>query len=80
MHIETENDTEVGAAYLTYKMQQGSTLGEALESSLKDLDGFLLLVGTKMALVSFAIQLLASPLLWLKQINMWHSGLSIAHW
>jgi hypothetical protein len=30
--IETENDTEVGAAYLTWKMQQGATLGEALES------------------------------------------------
>ena len=40
IHIETENDTEVGAAYLTWKMQKGQTLGEALESSLKDLDGF----------------------------------------
>ena len=29
IHIETENDTEVGAAYLTWKMQHGSTLGEA---------------------------------------------------
>ena len=48
VHIETENDTEVGAAYLTYKMQQGSTLCEALESSLDDLDGFFtFLVGTK---------------------------------
>mgnify|MGYP000255568239 FL=1 len=48
VHIETENDTEVGAAYLTYKMQQGSSLGEALESSLEDLDGFFtFLVGTK---------------------------------
>lgn len=48
VHIETENDTEVGAAYLTYKMKQGSTLGEALESSLEDLDGFFtFLVGTK---------------------------------
>ena len=48
VHIETENDTEVGAAYLTWKMQNGSTLGEALESSLKDLDGFFtFVVGTK---------------------------------
>lgn len=48
VHIETENDTEVGAAYLTWRMQQGSTLGEALESSLKDLDGFFtFVVGTK---------------------------------
>lgn len=48
IHIETENDTEVGAAYLTWKMQNGSTLGEALESSLEDLDGFFtFVVGTK---------------------------------
>ena len=48
IHIETENDTEVGAAYLTWRMQNGATLGEALESSLDDLDGFFtFLVGTK---------------------------------
>ena len=48
VHIETENDTEVGAAYVTWKMQQGSSLGEALESSLEDLDGFFtFVVGTK---------------------------------
>ena len=48
VHIETDNDSEVAAAYLTYKMQQGSTLGEALESSLDDLDGFFtFVVGTK---------------------------------
>ncbi|WP_299142184.1 glutamine amidotransferase family protein [uncultured Tateyamaria sp.] len=48
VHIETENDTEVGAAYLTWKMQTGATLGEALTSSLDDLDGFFtFVVGTK---------------------------------
>jgi glutamate synthase domain-containing protein 1 len=48
IHIETENDTEVGAAYLTWQMQNGMTLGQALESSLKDLDGFFtFVVGTK---------------------------------
>ena len=48
IHIETQNDTEVGAAYLTWKMQHGATLGEALESSLDDLDGFFtFVVGTK---------------------------------
>ncbi|SFT93747.1 class II glutamine amidotransferase [Sedimentitalea nanhaiensis] len=48
VHVETMNDTEVGAAYLTWKMQTGSTLGEALESSLDDLDGFFtFVVGTK---------------------------------
>ncbi|MEM9425827.1 MAG: glutamine amidotransferase family protein [Pseudomonadota bacterium] len=46
--IETENDTEVGAAYLTWRMQNGATLGEALESSLTDLDGFFtFVVGTR---------------------------------
>ena len=45
---ETQNDTEVGAAYLTWKMREGATLGEALESSLSDLDGFFtFVVGTK---------------------------------
>lgn len=48
VHIETENDTEVGAAYLTWQMQKGATLGEALTSSLDDLDGFFtFVVGTK---------------------------------
>ena len=48
IHIETENDTEVGAAYLTWKMREGASLGEALESALKDLDGFFtFVVGTK---------------------------------
>ncbi|RKF13456.1 glutamine amidotransferase [Roseovarius spongiae] len=48
MNIDTENDTEVGAAYLSWKMQTGSSLGEALESSLNDLDGFFtFVVGTR---------------------------------
>jgi methylamine---glutamate N-methyltransferase subunit A len=48
MRIETENDSEVAAAYLSWKMQNGATLGEALEYSLDDLDGFFtFVVGTK---------------------------------
>ncbi len=48
MTFETENDTEVAAAYLSHKMQQGSDLGEALEAGLDDLDGFYtFVVGTK---------------------------------
>ena len=48
IHIETENDTEVGATYMTWQMQKGATLGEALTSSLDDLDGFFtFVVGTK---------------------------------
>ncbi len=48
VRIETENDSEVAAAYLTWKMQNGATLGQALEDSLDDLDGFFtFVVGTK---------------------------------
>ncbi|MEM7722174.1 MAG: glutamine amidotransferase family protein [Pseudomonadota bacterium] len=47
VHIETENDSEVAAAYLTWKMEHGASLGEALESALDDLDGFFtFVVGT----------------------------------
>jgi glutamate synthase domain-containing protein 1 len=48
MTFETENDTEVAAAYLTWRMKQGMSLGDALEQSLADLDGFYtFVVGTK---------------------------------
>ena len=48
VHIETENDSEVAAAYLTWKMQNGASLGDALTSALDDLDGFFtFVVGTK---------------------------------
>ena len=40
IEFQTENDTEVAAAYLTWKLREGATLKEALESSLEDLDGF----------------------------------------
>ncbi|MEM8786862.1 MAG: glutamine amidotransferase family protein [Pseudomonadota bacterium] len=47
VHIETENDSEVAAAYLTWRLENGATLGEALESALDDLDGFFtFVVGT----------------------------------
>jgi glutamate synthase domain-containing protein 1 len=38
--FQTENDTEVAAAYLTWRMGLGDTLEEALGASLRDLDGF----------------------------------------
>jgi methylamine---glutamate N-methyltransferase subunit A len=48
MRFETENDTEVAAAYLSASMAKGKDLGEALEGTLKDLDGFFtFVVGTK---------------------------------
>ena len=36
----TENDTEVAAGYLTWRMREGDTLKQALQASLNDLDGF----------------------------------------
>jgi glutamate synthase domain-containing protein 1 len=48
MTFETENDTEVAAAYLTAKLAEGRNLGEALNGAVDDLDGFFtFVVGTK---------------------------------
>jgi amidophosphoribosyltransferase len=48
VNIQTENDSEVAAAYLSARMSEGETLGEALTSGLNDLDGFFtFVVGTK---------------------------------
>ncbi|MCZ7464190.1 glutamine amidotransferase family protein [Rhizobium rhizogenes] len=48
MTFETQNDSEVAAAYLTAEMAKGKDLGEALEGALDDLDGFFtFVVGTK---------------------------------
>ena len=44
----TKNDTEVAAGYLSWRMREGASLKEALESSLTDLDGFFtFVVGTE---------------------------------
>jgi glutamate synthase domain-containing protein 1 len=44
----TDNDTEVAAGYLSWKLREGATLTEALEASLDDLDGFFtFVVGTE---------------------------------
>lgn len=48
MTFETENDTEVAAAFLSHKMEEGAGLGEAMEATLTDLDGFFtFVVGTR---------------------------------
>lgn len=44
----TENDTEVAACYISSRLAEGVNLGEALEGTLSDLDGFFtFVVGTK---------------------------------
>lgn len=48
MTFETQNDSEVAAAYLTAEMAKGKDLGEALTGALDDLDGFFtFVVGTR---------------------------------
>ena len=38
--FETENDTEVAAGYLTWRLREGDSLKQALDHALEDLDGF----------------------------------------
>jgi methylamine---glutamate N-methyltransferase subunit A len=40
VEFQTDNDSEVAAGYLAWRMGQGATLREALEAGLRDLDGF----------------------------------------
>ncbi|WP_375409054.1 glutamine amidotransferase family protein [uncultured Methylobacterium sp.] len=47
LSFSTDNDSEVAAGYLTWRMREGRSLKEALEASLSDLDGFFtFVVGT----------------------------------
>jgi glutamate synthase domain-containing protein 1 len=48
MSFETQNDTEVAAGYLSWKLREGAKLDEALTSALGELDGFYtFVVGTE---------------------------------
>src|SRR5262249_21715795 len=38
--FQTENDTEVAAGYLAWRLREGASLEEALDGCLSDLDGF----------------------------------------
>jgi methylamine---glutamate N-methyltransferase subunit A len=40
LDFKTENDSEVAAAYLTWRLRQGDSLQAALDHALEDLDGF----------------------------------------
>jgi glutamate synthase domain-containing protein 1 len=46
--FSTQNDSEVAAGYLTWRMSRGASLRDSLSSSLNDLDGFFtFVVGTR---------------------------------
>ena len=48
IEIQTDNDSEVAAGYLTHRLNEGASLKEALEAAIKDLDGFFTFaVGTR---------------------------------
>ena len=48
VNLDTDNDSEVAAAYLTHQMKLGASLESALNNALKDLDGFYtFVVGTR---------------------------------
>lgn len=38
--FQTENDSEVAAGYLSWRLREGDTIDDALHGALKDLDGF----------------------------------------
>jgi len=40
IRFQTDNDSEVAAGYLTWRMREGATLEEALNGCMDDLDGF----------------------------------------
>jgi glutamate synthase domain-containing protein 1 len=40
IEFQTDNDSEVAAGYLTWRLREGASLKEALEGCLEDLDGF----------------------------------------
>ena len=47
IEFQTDNDTEVAAGYLTWRLREGASLDQALDGCLRDLDGFYtFLVGT----------------------------------
>lgn len=64
MEFQTENDTELIAVYLAYKMSQGVTLEEALKTSLEDLDGtFSYLVASEDSIGYAKDKLAAKPMI-----------------
>jgi hypothetical protein len=63
MRFQTENDTELIAVYLAYRMSRGVSLDEALNDSLDDLDGtFSYLVATHDAIGYAKDKLAAKPM------------------
>ncbi len=62
IHFTTDNDSEVAAGYLSWRMSEGASLKEALEAGLKDLDGFYTFaVGTRDGFAILRDQIACKP-------------------
>jgi methylamine---glutamate N-methyltransferase subunit A len=71
MEFHTDNDSELVAVYLAEKLEQGIPLAEALESSIKDLDGtFSFLVSTKDEIGYAKDRLAAKPMVMYEDANL----------
>ena len=63
--FQTENDSEVAAGYLTWRMRDGRPLEQALEASLADLDGFYtFVVGTERGFGVLRDPIACKPAVW----------------
>ena len=72
IEFQTDNDSEVAAGYLTWRMGQGASLHEALEAGIADLDGFYTFcVGTRTALRWCATRSPASMRCWRRPTTGW---------
>ena len=80
VEFQTENDTEVAAGYLAWRLREGSSLEEALEGCLDDLDGFYtFLVGTMDGFAVLRDPIACKPAVlaetdeWVAMASEWHA-------
>ena len=80
IEFQTENDTEVAAGYLAWRLREGASLEEALEGCLDDLDGFYtFLVGTVDGFAVLRDPIACKPAVlaetdeWVAMASEWHA-------
>ena len=80
IEFQTENDTEVAAGYLAWRLREGATLEHALEGCLDDLDGFYtFLVGTADGFAVLRDPIACKPAVlaetdeWVAMASEWHA-------
>src|SRR5438477_11052015 len=80
IEFQTENDTEVAAGYLAWRLHEGATLEQGLEDCLRDLDGFYtFLVGTADGFAVLRDPIACKPAVlaetdeWVAMASEWHA-------